>query len=55
MKPVLTAVAATSPEVIYYPIFTAEGGSITAQIQGGPGPRERRSSSARTACSPPTS
>lgn len=31
MKPVLTAVAATTPEVIYFPIFTAEGGSIAAQ------------------------
>ena len=31
MKPVLTAVAATDPEVIYFPIFTAEGGSIAAQ------------------------
>jgi branched-chain amino acid transport system substrate-binding protein len=31
MKPVLTAVAATQPEVIYFPIFTAEGGSIAAQ------------------------
>ncbi len=31
MKPVLTAVAAAGPEVIYYPIFTAEGGFMTAQ------------------------
>jgi branched-chain amino acid transport system substrate-binding protein len=31
MKPVLTAIAATGPEVIYYPIFTAEGGFMTAQ------------------------
>jgi len=31
MKPVLTAVAATQPEVLYFPIFTAEGGSIAAQ------------------------
>jgi branched-chain amino acid transport system substrate-binding protein len=31
MKPVLTAVAATNPEVIYFPIFTAEGGAIAAQ------------------------
>lgn len=31
MKPVLTAVAATGPEVLYFPIFTAEGGSIAAQ------------------------
>jgi branched-chain amino acid transport system substrate-binding protein len=31
MKPVLTAVAASGPEAIYYPIFTAEGGFMTAQ------------------------
>ena len=31
MKPVLTAVAATNPEVLYFPIFTAEGGAIAAQ------------------------
>jgi branched-chain amino acid transport system substrate-binding protein len=31
MKPVLTSVAAAGPEVIYYPIFTAEGGFMTAQ------------------------
>jgi branched-chain amino acid transport system substrate-binding protein len=31
MKPVLTAVAATEPEVIYFPIFVAEGGAIAAQ------------------------
>ncbi len=34
MVPVLTAVAATQPEVIYYPVFTAEGGFITAQVRG---------------------
>lgn len=33
MKPALTAIAATSPEVIYYPIFVAEGGAVTAQSQ----------------------
>jgi branched-chain amino acid transport system substrate-binding protein len=33
MKPVLTRVAAASPEVIYYPIFVAEGGFITAQAK----------------------
>ena len=33
MVPVLTRVAATSPEVVYYPIFTAEGGFITAQVR----------------------
>ncbi len=31
MKPVLTSVAAAGPEAIYYPIFTAEGGFMTAQ------------------------
>jgi branched-chain amino acid transport system substrate-binding protein len=33
MVPVLTRVAATAPEVVYYPIFIAEGGFITAQIR----------------------
>jgi branched-chain amino acid transport system substrate-binding protein len=33
MVPVLTRVAATAPEVVYYPIFIAEGGYITAQIR----------------------
>ena len=37
MKPVLTRVAASAPEVIYYPIFIAEGGSITAQAKEVPG------------------
>jgi branched-chain amino acid transport system substrate-binding protein len=31
MKPALTAISAAAPEVIYYPIFTAEGGAVTAQ------------------------
>ncbi len=31
MKPVLTRVAAESPDLLYYPIFTAEGGFVTAQ------------------------
>ena len=35
MKPVLTAIAATKPDVIYYPIFVAEGGFITAQARAG--------------------
>jgi branched-chain amino acid transport system substrate-binding protein len=30
-RPVLTAVAAAQPQAIYYPIFTAEGGYLTAQ------------------------
>lgn len=33
MVPVLTRVAATQPEVLYYPIFIAEGGFITAQVR----------------------
>jgi branched-chain amino acid transport system substrate-binding protein len=37
MKPVLTRVAAASPEVIYFPIFVAEGGFITAQAKEVPG------------------
>ena len=37
MKPVLTAVAATKPDVIYYPIFVAEGGFVTAQAAEVPG------------------
>jgi len=37
MKPVLTAVAATKPEVLYYPIFIAAGGFITAQSRDVPG------------------
>lgn len=31
MGPVLTSIAATKPAVLYYPIFTAEGGFVTAQ------------------------
>jgi branched-chain amino acid transport system substrate-binding protein len=37
MKPVLTRVAATNPEFIYYPIFVAEGGFITKQLKEVPG------------------
>ncbi|MEX1170022.1 MAG: branched-chain amino acid ABC transporter substrate-binding protein [Chloroflexota bacterium] len=37
MKPVLTRVAAASPEVIYFPIFVAEGGFIAAQAKEVPG------------------
>ena len=33
MKPVLTAIAVDSPEFIYYPVFTAEGGFITKQAK----------------------
>jgi branched-chain amino acid transport system substrate-binding protein len=31
MRPVLTKIAATGPEFLYYPIFIAEGGFITRQ------------------------
>lgn len=33
MRPVLTTIAAAGPELIYYPIFTAEAGFITAQAK----------------------
>ena len=33
MKPVLTRIAAGSPQLIYYPIFVAEGGFICNQIR----------------------
>jgi branched-chain amino acid transport system substrate-binding protein len=33
MRPVLTKIAATGPELIYYPIFIAEGGFITVQAK----------------------
>ena len=37
MKPMLTRIAATGPEFIYYPIFIAAGGNITAQAKEVPG------------------
>jgi len=37
MVPVLTRVAAEAPEFLYYPIFIAEGGFITAQVRDVPG------------------
>jgi branched-chain amino acid transport system substrate-binding protein len=37
MKPVLTKVAASAPEVVYFPIFIAEGAAIAAQAQEVPG------------------
>lgn len=37
MKPALTRVAATNPELVYYPIFVAAGGFITAQARQVPG------------------
>ncbi|GAB4446361.1 MAG: branched-chain amino acid ABC transporter substrate-binding protein [Anaerolineae bacterium] len=33
MRPVLTSIAAQSPELLYYPIFIAEGGFITTQAR----------------------
>jgi branched-chain amino acid transport system substrate-binding protein len=33
MRPMLTKVAATGPEMMYYPIFIAEGGFITTQAK----------------------
>jgi len=37
MKPMLTRVAATNPDFIYYPIFIAAGGHITKQAREVPG------------------
>lgn len=37
MRPVLTRIAATQPELIYYPIFIAAGGFITSQAREIPG------------------
>ena len=37
MGPVLTTVAATEPEIIYYPVFTGPYGYITAQVADVPG------------------
>jgi branched-chain amino acid transport system substrate-binding protein len=37
MGPMLTRIAATEPDIIYYPIFIAAGGHITAQAQDTPG------------------
>jgi branched-chain amino acid transport system substrate-binding protein len=33
MRPLLTKIAATGPDLIYYPIFIAEGGFITSQAK----------------------
>jgi branched-chain amino acid transport system substrate-binding protein len=33
MKPVLTTIAAAGPEFLYYPVFVAAGGYITAQVR----------------------
>jgi branched-chain amino acid transport system substrate-binding protein len=37
MKPVLTRIAANKPQLLYFPIFVAEGGAIAAQIRDVPG------------------
>lgn len=37
MRPVLTTIASSAPEAIYYPIFIAEGGFVTAQSKEVPG------------------
>ncbi|MBV6394569.1 MAG: Leu/Ile/Val-binding protein [Anaerolineales bacterium] len=37
MKPVLTTIAAAGPEFIYYPVFVAVGGYVTAQVRDVPG------------------
>jgi branched-chain amino acid transport system substrate-binding protein len=37
MRPVLTTIAAAGPQMIYYPIFIAEGGFVTAQAKEVPG------------------
>ena len=37
MSPVLTTIAAAAPELLYCPIFIAEGGFITAQMPETPG------------------
>jgi branched-chain amino acid transport system substrate-binding protein len=33
MKPVLTTIAAAGPELLYYPVFVAVGGYVTAQVR----------------------
>lgn len=33
MRPVLTSIAAAGPEFLYYPVFVASGGYITAQVR----------------------
>ncbi len=37
MKPVLTTIAAAKPDFLYYPVFVAVGGFVTAQIRDVPG------------------
>jgi branched-chain amino acid transport system substrate-binding protein len=52
MKPLLTRIAATSPELIYYPIFIAEGSRITRQAREVPGLEKVRLASADGVFSP---
>ncbi|MEW5939752.1 MAG: bifunctional serine/threonine-protein kinase/ABC transporter substrate-binding protein [Chloroflexota bacterium] len=33
VRPVLTSIAATGPELIYYPVFISAGGAITSQVR----------------------
>jgi branched-chain amino acid transport system substrate-binding protein len=37
MKPVLTTIAAAQPDFLYYPVFVAVGGYVTAQVRDVPG------------------
>ena len=37
MKPVLTTIAAAAPDFLYYPVFVAVGGYVTAQVRDVPG------------------
>jgi len=37
MRPVLTTIASATPELIYFPIFTASGGFVTSQSKEVPG------------------
>ena len=52
-KPLLTDLAADSPEALYFPIFVAEGGLITQQARETNGLEDYRLKG-RTACSPRT-
>jgi branched-chain amino acid transport system substrate-binding protein len=52
MKPVLTRIAATQPDLIYYPIFIAAGGFITSQARQTPGLENTALSSADGTFSP---
>jgi len=52
MKPMLTRIAATNPEMIYYPIFIAAGGQITKQAREVPGLEKTKLSGADGMFSP---